>query len=310
MALRVLNAGTYSLLVDHGRLRTRGLGVPIGGAADRAAYALANAMVGDGGRAVALECTLAGPTLESTGWHGGAFFGAHFDLWINDRPIGGNRTFNLEPGDVLTVGQARDGLRAYLAVPGGFETPMCLGARSSWEPVRKNEDLRCAESQLSGRFVEPDGYVLRSDLRILRGAHAGLFPDRDICQNAYCVADESNRMGLRLQGPALGRAAVELVSAPVCPGTIQVVNDGMPIVLGIDAQTIGGYPRLAHVISADLDAIAQLRPGQPVRFRWVDLDEAIHAKRDRERWLREWMTRLQMAAEASKRRLHVDGMEK
>jgi allophanate hydrolase subunit 2 len=99
-------------------------------------------------------------------------------------------------------------------------------------------------------------------------------------------------MGLRLAGPALERRPGELTSEPVAPGAIQVTNDGRPVVLGVDGQTIGGYPKVAHVIRADLDLLAQLRPGSTVRFRLVTPEAAAAAAAERAADLREWLTRL------------------
>jgi 5-oxoprolinase (ATP-hydrolysing) subunit C len=111
----------------------------------------------------------------------------------------------------------------------------------------------------------------------------------------YEVTPASNRMGLRLKGIPLARRAGELVSEAVAPGAVQVTNDGLPIVLGVDGQTIGGYPKVAHVIRADLDRLAQLRPGDRVRFARVSSEEAEAGARDRTAFLREWLTRLRVA---------------
>jgi len=102
-------------------------------------------------------------------------------------------------------------------------------------------------------------------------------------------------MGLRLKGTPLSRRAGELVSEAVAPGAVQVTNDGLPIVLGVDGQTIGGYPKVAHVIRADLDLLAQLRPGERVRFVRVSPEEAEAAARARAAFLHEWLTRLRIA---------------
>jgi allophanate hydrolase subunit 2 len=102
-------------------------------------------------------------------------------------------------------------------------------------------------------------------------------------------------MGLRLRGEPLSRRAGELVSEAVAPGAVQVTNDGLPVVLGVDGQTIGGYPKVAHVIRADLDLLAQLRPGDRVRFARVTPDEAESAASDRAAWLAAWLARLRVA---------------
>jgi allophanate hydrolase subunit 2 len=102
-------------------------------------------------------------------------------------------------------------------------------------------------------------------------------------------------MGLRLKGEPLARRPCELVSEAVAPGAVQVTNDGLPVVLGVDGQTIGGYPKIAHVIRADLDRLAQLRPGDQVRFERATPEQAEQAAREQARLLREWLTRLRIA---------------
>jgi antagonist of KipI len=99
-------------------------------------------------------------------------------------------------------------------------------------------------------------------------------------------------MGLRLHGPALSVPARELVSEPVCPGSVQVTRDGQCIILGVDGQTIGGYPKIAQVITADLDKLGQLRPGECLRFAPVNLQEAERIYRQKQAELHEWLTRL------------------
>src|SRR5262249_55282855 len=111
----------------------------------------------------------------------------------------------------------------------------------------------------------------------------------------YEVSPASNRMGLRLKGTLLARRAGELLSEAVAPGAVQVTNDGLPVVLGVDGQTIGGYPKVAHVIRADLDLLAQLRPGDRVRFLRVTTSEAEEAARARAAFLHDWLTRLRIA---------------
>jgi allophanate hydrolase subunit 2 len=111
----------------------------------------------------------------------------------------------------------------------------------------------------------------------------------------YVVNMNSNRMGLRLNGPMLERRPGELVSEAVAPGAMQITNEGQPIILGVDGQTIGGYPKVAHLILADLDRLAQLRPGMPIGFTLVTPAEASALRIARETHLREWLTRLAVA---------------
>jgi antagonist of KipI len=294
MSFRVHSPGTQSLLVDFGRPCTRSLGVPVGGAADRTALALGNALVGNSPNAVGLEFALAGPTLEATAEHGAVISGARFLVHLNDRPLAVGTTFTTRPGDLLTISTAESGLRGYLCVPGGFDSPAILGSKSCWEPVRSGDELSCRTSRLGRRFWRPEGPASTDPflLRVLPGAQAANFDRERWAAQQFVVAAESNRMGLRLQSEPLATVSGELLSSPVCPGTVQVTHDGQTIVLGVDAQTIGGYPRLAHVIAADLDKLGQMPPGSSVRFQWVDVLTAELLWRERQTWLIPTLIRL------------------
>jgi antagonist of KipI len=293
--------------VDHGRPRCRSLGVPVGGAADRFSLAVGNALVGNPPDAAALEVSLAGPTLRASGDVACVVHGAAFDLASDRQELTAGTTFTLRDGEELRIGGAASGARAYLCVQGGLQTPLVLGSRSALEPLRAGDELPCFAGALRGRFVrigrdweaprDPGGPVT---LRTLEGAQAAWFDanalyDSDGAPLTFAVSPASNRMGLRLSGPALPVPGREMLSEPVCPGTVQVTRDGGCIVLGVDGQTIGGYPKIAHVIAADLDALGQLRPGDQVRFARVTPDEAERLYRRGGAVLREWLARLRTA---------------
>jgi antagonist of KipI len=263
------------------------MGVSVGGAAHRAALAIGNALVGNAPDAVGLEFALAGPTLEATAEHGCVVSGARFHVHLNDQALTVGTTFTTHSGDVLTISTAEAGLRGYLCVQGGFDAPEILGSRSALEPIKSGEELTCRPSRILRRFWRPDDAPPADArcLRVLPGTHTANFERERWVAQEFVVAGESNRMGLRLQSEPLQRPQGELLSAPVCPGTVQVTHDGQTIVLGVDAQTIGGYPRLAHVIAADLDKLGQLAPGDRVRFEWVNLPTAERLWRERQTWL-------------------------
>jgi antagonist of KipI len=294
MSLRVLSPGLYSLLVDHGRRASRSLGVSVGGAADRAALALGNGLVGNAPDAVALEVCLAGPVLRAESDLACVVYGAPFELSSTRQYLRAGTTFTLRAGEELHVGGTAEGARAYLCVRGGFQTPRVLGSGSALEPLRAGDELTCLSGSIRARFIRPE---LAEDgepdaLRVVDGPQAGWFAADDFYPQEFVVTPASDRMGLRLRGAPLPGPGRELVSEPVCPGAVQVTRDGQCIVLGVDGQTIGGYPKVAQVISADLDRLGRLRPGERVRFARVSLDEAERLYRRRQRRLREWVTRL------------------
>jgi antagonist of KipI len=294
MSLRVLETGLQTLVVDLGRPGSRGLGVPVGGAADRWSLALGNALVGNPPDAAGIEICLAGPTLQAVDEVGCVIFGAPFEVFRGDERLPVGHTLTLRAGEVLRIAGTTMGMRTYLCVRGGLQEPLILGSRSAFEPVRRRQELICEPSTLPRRFIEVpmqigDGAVT---LRALAGPQVDWFDPTAFFGPQFTVSPASNRMGMRLQGEPLARKAGELVSEPVAPGAVQVVNDGQCIVLGVDGQTIGGYPKVAHVITADLDRLGQLRPGQAIRFETVTAGLANLAFRASEAELREWVARL------------------
>jgi antagonist of KipI len=297
MTLRVLQPGLHTLLVDFGRPASRSLGVPVGGAADRFSLALGNALVGNPPNTPALEITLAGPTLQADCDLACVVFGAPFELTCTAQDLRTGTTFTLRACDVLHVGGTRRGMRAYFCVAGGIPGRVVLASRSALRPLGAGTELPCLPGAIHRRFLphlsDWDGQpkVLRS----LPGPQADWFPQQGLDEREFAVTPESNRMGLRLDGEALAMPARELVSEPVCPGAVQVTSNGQCIILGIDGQTIGGYPKIAQVISADLDKLGQLRPDDRIRFQRVGQEEAVRLYRHKQKELSEWLTRLRVA---------------
>ncbi len=299
MILRVLEPGLQTLVVDFGRPATRSLGVPLGGAADRWSLTLGNALVGNPPDAAALEVCLAGPTLQAGCDLGCVVFGAPFEVFRGDERLPAGWTFTLRRGDVLRIAGTPAGARAYVCIRGGLREREALGSRSAFAPVRRGQELACEPSEIGGWAIDLAGDGVGDEpvtLRALHGPQADWFDPAAFFGPQFTVTPASNRMGLRLRGEPLQRKPGELVSEPVGPGAVQVVNDGQCIVIGVDGQTIGGYPKVAHVIAADLDRLGQLRPGQVVRFEMVGVETAEAAYRERAAKLHEWVTRLAIAA--------------
>jgi biotin-dependent carboxylase-like uncharacterized protein len=297
MTLKVLAPGLHTLVVDFGRPRFRSLGVPVGGAADRVSLALGNALVGNPPDAAALEFSLAGPMLQADCELACVVYGAPFELVSDRRALTVGKTFTLQPGEELRIGGTAEGVRAYLCVRGGLEVPEILGSRSALAALGAGAELNCQPGVTSARFfLEPALPRDPGALRVVDGTQASWFRLDEFYRQSFTVTPSSNRMGLRLQGTPLDVPRREMVSEPVCPGTVQVTRDGQCIVLGVDGQTIGGYPKIAQVISADLDVLGQLRSGARVVFERVSLEEAERLYHQRQEVVREWVTRLRTAA--------------
>lgn len=309
MSLVVLDPGLASRLVDFGRPHLRSLGVAVGGAADRTALTLANALVGNPPATPALEICLKGPILRATEPTVAVLFGAPFVVSSARRRYTPGHTFDLQPGEELHIGGTPRGMRGYLAVAGGFAAERILDSAAAFENVQEGQVLACPtclpqRTRFLGadtirELTGPDGAAAPWELRVLPGLQADWFAGQAIFEEEYLVTPALDRMGVRLEGRPLAFPEREMVSEPVCPGAVQITRNGQPILLGVDGQTIGGYPKIAQVIQADLDRLGQLRPGERVRFRPVTLAQALEAFRRRRTVLHEWVVRLRLASNGS-----------
>lgn len=299
MEMKVLRAGMQTTVQDLGRRGHRGAGVPLSGAMDSFALRVANALVGNPENAAALEFALVGPALEFSADALVAVGGAECE------GVPSWRQTTVRAGERVDLGACVRGARGYLAVAGGFDVAPVLGSCSTYlrgalggvagRALREGDVVRVRPA---GRAVARGGaapwhidarilpaYSTEPTVRVVLGAQAvdagdGLFT------GVFTVTPQSDRMGLRLEGPMPWELPrLDLVSSAVAPGTIQVPPDGCPLVLMADAQTIGGYPQVGHAIAVDLPLLAQLRPGDRVRFVEVALDEAHKLALARERAL-------------------------
>jgi len=294
-AIEVLAPGALSCVQDLGRTGWRHLGVGRGGALDPRCAILANALVGNPAEAAVLELTLHGPTLRLHAPARVALLGAACRLSFDGEPVPAARPLEL-PAGTLAIGGMRAGVRAWLAVAGGFAVEAVLGSRATdlrggfgglggralragdRLPLGAHRAVAADAPRAAGWWVDPDfGPDPHAPIRYRASADAGLAEAATrFGDSGWRVDAASNRQGLRLNGEALdaGVAAGGGVSEPVAPGTIQLPADGRPIVLLADAQTVGGYPRLGHVIAADLPRLAQAQPNAKLYFRACDEDEA------------------------------------
>jgi KipI family sensor histidine kinase inhibitor len=295
--ITVIKPGLYATIQDRGRPGHRSAGVPLSGAADEDALRIANLLVGNPEDAAGIEFTLLGPELRFDHDVIVAVGGGEFPGLPSWRPL------RIATGTVITFGHALRGCRGVLAVAGGVMVEPTLGSRSTFSPARFGGlaglplaagdripigevcEAREAEVAIDSRVTaSADAALEPCVLRLIPGEHAEAFGDA-IWSLTHRVSSRSDRMGLRLESAPLrcdSAATAAMASIAVFPGTVQVPPDGDPILLLCDAQTIGGYPVLGHVIAADLPRAAQLRPGDRVRWRKTSLDEAHAALRERE----------------------------
>jgi antagonist of KipI len=300
MHVEVIEGGLLTTVQDRGRHGWRHLGVGCAGAADAYSAAVANLLVGNPPDAALLEATLRGPTLRFERAATIALCGADMAADVDGTPVAPWRRIALADGATLHLRNAQRGTRLYLAIDGGIAVAPVLGSRSTDLRAgfggHRGRALRAGDRLPLGDATQPPRATLQQadawfdpspdltfaphvNLRVLPGsARSGC--EALIAAPDWEVAPASNRQGVRLLGAALTTGfAADARSEPVLPGTVQVPPDGRPIVLLCDAQTVGGYARVAHVIEADLPRLAQCQPGDRVRFALVDEDAAFTLRR-------------------------------
>lgn len=291
LSLAVEYPGFMTMVVDEGRRRYRKLGVPVSGAADLRSYRFANQLCGNAPGEAALEMTLLGARLRAQVDLTAAVTGAPAPVTIDGKQASMDESLFLPRGSLVEVGSLQSGCRTYLAVAGGIKVPRVMRSRSTY--------LRGRFGGYQGRLLRPGdllpvgpapehSFILEQTvalprqtpgllaalkapevvLRVTPGPEAEPSVLEALCSDSYTVSPESDRMGLRFAGRAIADGNGDILSSPVVPGTIQVPSDGRPLLLFCDAQTTGGYRRVATVTAEDLPLAGQLRPGARVAF-WV-----------------------------------------
>jgi antagonist of KipI len=312
-AMQVIEPGLFTTVQDLGREGFGLLGVSASGAADALALRIGNGLVGNAEGAAGLEMTLVGGAFlfseDATVALAGSDFGAHLDGQGDGDAVEMWTAVVVRAGKALRVGATRSGARCYLCVRGGIAVKHFLGSASTHvlsglggyegRALRKGDLLKIggAKDAVRLRRLSERGRKMievRKSLRVTAGPQSEWFGERGLkafCENTYRVSEESNRMGLRLVGEALRRlggtlAGVnEMISEGVALGAVQVPESGMPIILFVEQQTTGGYPKIANVITADFSSLGQLRPRDEVRFELVDFAAARKLLLEQEEFL-------------------------
>lgn len=295
----VLDPGPFTTVQDSGRYGFQQFGIPVSGALDTFSFAAANALVGNPDGAAALEITFIGPRLKVLSDCLLAVTGATLPVMLNDQPQPLWSTFRASPGDVVNIRAASKGVRAYLAVAGGIEVPKVMGSSSTYvggkigglegRTLTKGDRLNRGASEASNRSASlPEEFRPRFGnqvrLRVLAGPQDDYFDSGlDVFfRSAFTVTSKADRMGYRLEGPTIALkdgVPKSIISEPSLSGAIQIPPDGKPIILLVE-QTVGGYAKIATIVTSDLDVVAQAKPGDTVYFDRVELPEAYQLHRD------------------------------
>jgi KipI family sensor histidine kinase inhibitor len=300
-AFEVLRAGLLTTVQDRGRIGCQKFGVTVSGAMDEVALRVGNILVGNSQSAAGLEVSFLGPRLRFRADVVLALTGAEMDADLDGRPAPWYEVFLARAGQVLDIRHCTRGMRAYLAVGGGIDVPVRLGSRSTslaagfggfeGRPLRDGDVLSVrpivwSPARWAGRGVPEVWRPLFASpqtIRVVMGPQDDAFTEagrRALLESTYEVSPSSDRMGCRLDGRAIEHVGpADIISDWIPLGGIQVPGNGKPIVLLADRQTTGGYTKIATVIGPDIPKLAQLRPGEAVRFRAVSAGEAQAAAR-------------------------------
>jgi antagonist of KipI len=317
VTLHIITGGLQTTVQDLGRVGRQRTGIPVCGAMDRFAHRVANMLVGNDDSAATLEASLLGPAIAFDEPAVIALAGGDLSATINGNAVAPWHSMAVPQGATLRFGEARVGCRTYIAVAGGLDLTPVFGSRSTYLRAQfggvEGRSLRSGDI-LNAGAPSPTAQKIVSSLlasgstavgrwsvatsirpaynddpivRVIPGAHHELLDDASrerLISSTFRVSSNSDRMGYRLGGVGLAlREPTELLSEAVAFGTIQLPPGGEPIVLMADHQTTGGYPRIGEVASVDLPLIAQLKPGDRLRFRLVSVEKAQQAYLAQER---------------------------
>jgi biotin-dependent carboxylase-like uncharacterized protein len=300
-----------STLQDLGRFGYQRYGVIVDGVMDEWSHRVANILVGNPETEATLEMTLIGPSLRFDDAALIAICGADLSPRIAEREVPMDRPVLLRAGSQLEFGRRRSGCRAYLAIHGGYDVEPVMDSKSTYlrggfggfqgRALRRDDMIAIGRGDAKSRYRSlTQALSMRDDpfsapafelvarsvpdendaqlVRVIAGPQWHGFAtatQQAFLESEFAITPNSDRMGYRLQGLKLvPREAIEMISEGVSFGTIQVPPDGNPIILMADCQTTGGYPKIAQVASVDLPLLAQMMPGQRVRFERISLDDA------------------------------------
>lgn len=295
--IEFIRRGLMTTVQDIGRYGYQRMGINVSGAMDELALALANILVGNAPETEALEATILGPTLKFHQANIFAISGADLGAKLNGQLIENNRAYLAQAGSVLELSAAKRGARAYIAFSGGLAADCLMESKSTYVKSKiggihgraaKDGDTldfvapRCELPNLPYRFLGSDfaiQYSAHPEIRVLLGPQDDYFSAQGIAtflSGEYTVGKENDRMGYRLEGPEIEAAPGSdgnIISDGISFGAVQVPTN-QPIIMMADRQTTGGYAKIANVITVDLPLIAQLKTGDTMRFRAVEIEEA------------------------------------
>ncbi|MCE2612267.1 biotin-dependent carboxyltransferase family protein [Flavobacteriaceae bacterium D16] len=273
----VKKRGFFTTIQDTGRLGFRHLGVPVSGVMDRYAARLANSLLENQASDALLEITMTGPELLFHEPTYIALTGADMSAKINNEPIELNEVHQIAPEDIVSFGKLKKGLRTYMAIKGGFQIEQILNSRSFYQPITKLDRIKdnmeldytpCEAYSPRIIQIKPDTFWKRNKIHVYPGPEFALLDDKQLeglFANTFTVAKENNRMAYQLEEHLSPNTYTMLTSATL-PGTVQLTPAGKLIILMVDGQTTGGYPRILQLSERSINLLAQKKYGDKIEF--------------------------------------------
>ena len=294
MSIEVVSSGLQTTIQDMGRKGWSHMGLPESGAADKFSLKLANFLINKNLNSPVLECTLTGPILKFLKPFSLVITGADMKPKINDIDIKMNTVIRAKTNDVLSLSNCSIGCRSYIAFSENLVTERFLGSASTYIPAKLGgiEGLPLQVGSIIS--TDPADFDIKTsekinlntinfftnewELRAIEGPEFNFLSDeskKDIFSSPFIVSNDSSRMGNRLEGTRIELINNDhMISSPMSMGTVQCPKGGLPIILGCDSQTLGGYPRVLQIAEIDLPLIGQLRPSDKVLFKKISIDKA------------------------------------
>jgi biotin-dependent carboxylase-like uncharacterized protein len=289
--IKIIKSGLQTTVQDNGRWGFQRFGMPVSGAMDLYSLRLANDLVGNDLNEACLEATMSGPKIEFFKDTIVSICGANMQAQINNAHVEMYKAIHVNSGDILSFKGLINGFRTYIAFAGGVNVPIVMGSKSTYLRGKlggfNGRELKSGDEIEIGTNNNAEIKVVSSDkipvfedsftARIIAGPEAGYFTLNGLetfLYTEYILSQQCDRMGYRLSGKKIEhKLKPEIISSGIAFGTIQVPSHGEPIIMMADRQTTGGYPRIACVVSEDLPYIAQLKPGDKVKFKEVKLND-------------------------------------
>lgn len=292
MGFKVESKGLLTLIQGGPRIGYQQYGVSVSGAMDSYSHRLGNILVGNKEDEASLEILIMGPTIVFDKSTKIAVTGGNLSPQLNYTDIQMYKSYKVNKGDILSFGAMKEGCRAYVAFEGGIDVPLVMGSKSTYtkakiggfkgRALQEGDYVNLFDCKDDNICILEDRYIPKYNkdivIRVTKGPQDDMFLEEEwekFVSSEYIITNECDRMGYRLEGEAINHInGADIVSDGIAFGAIQVPGHGKPIIMMADRQSIGGYTKIANVISVDLPNLAQCKPGDKVKFKEVDIYKA------------------------------------